>query len=55
MLPITSKQSCVNLKLGNINIENSTCEKLRGVKADNKISFNEHLNGIIIKKSYHLI
>ena len=24
---ITSKQSCMNLKIGNINIENSTCQK----------------------------
>ena len=29
---ITSKQSCMNLKMGNINIENSTYGKLRGVK-----------------------
>ena len=48
---ITSKQSCVNLKTGNINIESSTCEKLLGVKVDNKISFNDHLNGTIKKES----
>ena len=29
---ITIKQSCINLKMGNINIENSTYGKLRGVK-----------------------
>ena len=29
---ITSKQSCINLKIGNINIENSACEKLLGVR-----------------------
>ena len=46
---ITSKQSCMNLKTGNINIENSMCEKLLGVKADNKLNFNEHLDGIIKK------
>ena len=28
---ITSKQSCMNLKIGNINIENRTREKLPGV------------------------
>ena len=44
---ITSKQSCMNLKIGNINIENSTCEKLLGVKIDKKLNFNEHLDGII--------
>ena len=32
---ITSKQSYVNLKIGNIKIENSTCEKLLGVKVVN--------------------
>ena len=44
---ITSKQSCTNLKIGNINIENSTCEKLLLVKVDNKLNINEHLDGII--------
>ena len=38
----------MNLKVGNINIENSTCEKL-GVKVDKKLNFNEHLDGIIKK------
>ena len=46
---VTSKQSCMNLKIGNINIENSTCEKLLGVKVDKKLNFNEHLDGIIKK------
>ena len=41
----------MNLKIGNINIENSTCEKLLGVKVDNKLNFNEHLDGIIKKAS----
>ena len=44
---ITSKQSCMNLKTGNINIENSTCEKLLGVKVNKKLNFDEHLAGII--------
>ena len=39
----------MNLKTGNINIENSTCEKLLGVKVDNKLNFNEHLDEIIKK------
>ena len=46
---ITSKQSCMNLKIGNINIENSTCEKLLGVEVDNNLNFIEHLDGIIKK------
>ena len=44
---IIIKQSCTNLKIGNINIENSTCEKLLLVKVDNKLNFNEQLDGII--------
>ena len=47
--PITSKWSCINLKIEDINIENRTCEKLLGVKVDNKLNFNEHLDGIIKK------
>ena len=48
---ITSKQSYMNLKLGNMNIANSTCGKLSGVKVDNKVNFNEHLDRIIKKAS----
>ena len=47
---ITSKQRFLNPKIGNINIENSTCEKLLVVKVDNKVNFNEHLDGMIKKK-----
>ena len=50
-LLITSKQSCMNLKIENINIENSTREKLLGVKIDNTLNFKEHLSGIIKKAS----
>ena len=48
---ITSKQSCMNLKTGNINIENSACKKLLGVNIDNKLNFTEHLDRIIKKAS----
>ena len=48
---IVSKQSCMNIKIGDINIENSTCEKLLGVKVDNKLNFIENLDGIIKKVS----
>ena len=51
---ITSKQSCVNLKIVNINIENSTCKKLLDIKVDNKLNFNEHLDGMIKKASRKL-
>ena len=42
---ITNKQSCMNLSVGNINTENSSCEKL----LHNKLNFNEHLHGMIKK------
>ena len=48
---ITSKQSCMNLKTGNINIENGACKKLLGVNIDNKLNFIEHLDRIIKKAS----
>ena len=50
---ITSKQSCMNLKVGDISIENSTCEKLLGVKVDNKRTFNENVDEITIYDSSH--
>ena len=49
---ITNKQSCMNLKMANINIGNSTYEKLLGVKVDNKLNFNGHDDGIIRKVSH---
>ena len=30
----------MNLKLENLNVDNSTCEKLLGVKVDDKLNFN---------------
>ena len=48
---IISKQSCMNLKIGDVNIENSTCEKILEIKVDNKLNFNDHLDGIIKKAS----
>ena len=40
---ITSKQSCINLKIGNI-LKTVLVKKLLGVKVDNKLNFNEHLD-----------
>ena len=48
---ITSKKSCTNLKIRNMNIENVVWEKLLGVKVDNKLNFNEHLDRIIKETS----
>ena len=36
----TSIKSCINLKIGNVNISKSTCEKRPAVKVDNKLNFN---------------
>ena len=44
----------MNLKIGNINFENSNCEKLPGVEVNNKLKFNEHVDGIIKKASCKL-
>ena len=30
----------MNLNIGNMNIENSTCEKLSGVKVEDKLNFS---------------
>ena len=42
---------CLNLKIGDVNLENSICEKLLGIEVNDKVSFNEYLNGIIKKVS----
>ena len=39
------------MKIYSIEVENSHCEKLLGVKVDNDLKFKEHLEGIIKKAS----
>ena len=41
----------VSMKLDNIEIENSNCERLLRAKVDSKLNFKEHLDGIIKKAS----
>ena len=48
---IASRNEQVSMKLDNIEIENSNCERLLGVKIDSKLNFKEHLDGIIKKAS----
>ena len=48
---IVTSNEYVSMKLANIEIENSNCEKLLGVKTDSKLNFKEHLDGIIKKAS----
>ena len=48
---IVSSNEHVSVKLDNIEIENSNCERLPGVKIDSKLNFKEHLDGTIKKAS----
>ena len=48
---ITNKQSCISLKIGNLNFENNTCKNLLGVKVGSKLNFNYDLDGINKKLS----
>lgn len=48
---ITNKESSMNQKIGNINNENSTCEKMPGIKVNYKLNFSKHLKGIGNKAS----
>ena len=48
---IVSSNEHVSMKLDNIEIENSYCERLLGIKIDSKLNFKEHLNGITKKAS----
>ena len=41
----------VSMKIDSIEVENSHCEKLLGVKVDRELKFKEHLEGIIKKAS----
>ena len=48
---IAGSNENVSMKLDNIEIENSNCERLLGVKIDSKLNFKEHLDQIIKKAS----
>ena len=48
---MVSSNEHASMKLDNIEIKNSNCEKLLGVKIDSKLNFKEHLDGIIKKAS----
>ena len=42
------------MKIGENNIKTSNCEKPLGIKIDDKLTFNEHLNDIIDKASRNI-
>ena len=48
---VVSSNEHVSMKLDNIEIENSNCERLLGAKIDSKLNFKEHLDGIFKKAS----
>ena len=46
---IINSNQYTSMKLDNIELENSNCERLLWVKFDLKLNFKEHLDGIIKK------
>ena len=36
----------MNIKIDNLEIESSDCEKLLGIKIDSKLKFKDHLDGV---------
>ena len=42
------------MKIGETNIKNSNCEKPLGIKIDDKLTFNEHLNDIVDNASRNI-
>ena len=48
---IVSKNENISMHIGPFEIKNTNCEKLLKIKVDSRLSFNEHLDGIIKKAS----
>ena len=51
---IISKNENVSIHIGPFEIKNGICEKLLGIKVISRLSFNEHLAGIIEKTSHKI-
>ena len=49
---LLSNKERVTMKIVETEIKSSNCEKLLGIKIDNNLTFNEHLNHIIDKASH---
>ena len=49
LLVITN--NTVNIKIGNIDITNSNCEKFLGVKFDHKLTFDDYISELCKKAS----
>ena len=48
---LVSTNNAINIKIGNIDINNSTCEKLLGVKFDHRLTFDDHIFELCKKAS----
>ena len=48
---LVSTNNAINIKIGNIDLTNSTCEKLLGVKFDYKLTFDDHISELCKKAS----
>ena len=51
---IVNSYEHVSMKLNNIEIENSNCERLLGVKIDSELNFKELLHGMIKRASWKI-
>ena len=48
---LVSSYEKINMEIGDFEIENSTCEKLLGVRFDNRLTFDYHISGLRKKAS----
>ena len=48
---LVATNNAINIKIGNIDINNSTCEKLLGFKFDYKLTFDNHISELYKKAS----
>ena len=48
---LISTSNTVNIKIGNVDITNSACEKLLGVKFDYKLTFDDHISDLCKRAS----
>ena len=54
MLLIVSSDDPTEIQIGEPVIKNTTCEKLLGIKIDNKLTFDEHISGLCNKAANKL-
>ena len=52
---LLSTNNASNIKIGNIDINNSTCEKLLGAKFDYKLTFDDHISELCKKASRKIL